>query len=56
MAVHRDSRLLYGAEIWQRILDDVADDISRLGKRRKVGRLVSVGIGDAEEIADYIRG
>ena len=41
MAVQRDPRLLYGAEIRQRILDDVADDISRLGKRRKVGRLVS---------------
>ena len=38
-----------------RILDDVADDISRLGKRRKAGRLVSVGIGDVEEIAVYIR-
>ena len=56
MAVQRDPRLLYGAEIRQRILDDVADDISRLGKRRKVGRLVSVGIGDVEEIAVYIRG
>ena len=56
MAVQRDSCLLYGAEIRQRILDDVADDISRLGKRRKVGRLVSVGIGDVEEIAVYIRG
>ena len=56
MAVQRDSRLLYGAEIWQLILDDVADDTSRLGKRRKVGRLLSVGIGDVEEIAVYIRG
>ena len=56
MAVQRDPRLLYGAEIRQRILDDVANDISRLGKRRKVGRLVSVGIGDVEEIAVYIRG
>ena len=56
MAVRRDSRLLYGAEIRQRILDDVADDFSRLGKRRKVGRLVSVRIGDVEEIAVYIRG
>ena len=51
MAVQSDPRLLYGAEIRQRILDDVADDISRLGKRRKVGRLVSAGIGDVEEIA-----
>ena len=51
MAVQRDPRLLYGAEIRQRILDDVADDISRLGKRRKVGRLVSVVIGDVEELS-----
>ena len=56
MAVQRDPRLFYGAEIRQRILDDVADDISRLGKRRKVGRLVSVGIGYVEEIAVYICG
>ena len=56
MAVQRDPCLIYGAEIRRRILDDVADDISRLGKRRKVGRLVSVGIGDVEEIAVYIRG
>ena len=41
MAVQRDPRLLYGAEIRQRILDDVADDISRLGKRRKVTESVS---------------
>ena len=56
MAVQRDSCLLYGAEIRQRILDDVADDINRLGKCRRVGRLVSVRIGDVEEIAVYIRG
>ena len=42
MAVQRESCLLYGAEIRQRILDDVADDINRLGKCRRVGRLVSV--------------
>ena len=45
MTAQRDPRLLYGADIRQRILDGVAEDIIRLGKRRKVGRLVSVGIG-----------
>ena len=52
----RDPRLLYGADIRKRILDEVAADIARLANRRKVGRLVSVGIGEVEEIAVYIRG
>ena len=52
----RDPRLLYGADIRRRILDEVAADIARLATRRKVGHLVSVGIGEFEEIAVYIRG
>ena len=52
----RDPRLLYGADIRKRILDEVAADIARLATRRKVGRLVSVGIGEVEEITVYIRG
>ena len=56
MTTQRDPRLLYGADIRKRILDDVAVDIDRLGKKHRVGRLVSVGIGDVEEIAVYIRG
>ena len=51
-----DLRLLYGADIRKCILDEVAGDIARLATRRKVGRLVSVGIGEVEEIAVYIRG
>ena len=51
-----DLRLLYGADIRKRILDEVAADIARLATRCKVGRLVSVGIGEVEEIAVYIRG
>ena len=54
--MNRDPRLLYGADIRKRILDEVAADIARLANRRKVGRLVSVGIGEVEEIAVYIRG
>ena len=44
----RDPWLLYGADIRKRILDEVAAEIARLAARRKVGRLVSVGIGDAD--------
>ena len=51
-----DLRLLYGADIRKRILDEVAADIAPLATRHKVGRLVSVGIGEVEEIAVYIRG
>ena len=54
--MNRDPRLLYGADIRERILDEVAADIAPLANRRKVGRLVSVGIGEGEEIAVYIRG
>ena len=54
--MNRDPRLLYGADIRKRILDEVAADIARLATHRKVGRLVSVGIGEVEEIAVYIRG
>ena len=54
--MNRDPRLLYGADIRNRILDEVAADIARLATRCKVGRLVSVGIGEVEEIAVYIRG
>ncbi len=54
--MNRDPRLLYGADIRKRILDKVAADIARLATRRKVGRLVSVGLGEVEEITVYIRG
>ena len=54
--MNRDPRLLYGADISKCILDEMAADIAPLANRRKVGRLVSVGIGEVEEIAVYIRG
>ena len=54
--MNRDPRLLYGADIRKRILDEVVSDIALLATRRKVGHLVSVGIGEVEEIAVYIRG
>ena len=54
--MNRDPRLLHGADIRKRILDEVVSDIARLATRRKVGHLRSVGIGEVEEIAVYIRG
>ena len=54
--MNRDPRLLYGADIRKRILDEVVADLARLATRRKVGHLVSVGIGEVEEVAVYIRG
>ena len=41
--MNRDPRLLYGADIRRRILDEVAADIARLATRRKVGHLVRSG-------------
>ena len=46
--MNRDPRLLYGTDICKRILNEMAADIARLATRCKVGRLVSVGIGDAD--------
>ena len=56
MTTKRDPRLLYGADVRQRILQGVEAEILRLSKRRSVGRLVSVGIGEVDEISVYIRG
>ena len=44
MNTKHDPRLLYGADVRQRILQTVEADIQRLGKRRRVGRLVAVGV------------
>jgi methylenetetrahydrofolate dehydrogenase (NADP+)/methenyltetrahydrofolate cyclohydrolase len=51
-----DARLLYGKHVRQTILDDAASDIEKLSKKRPTGKLVSVGIGNVDEIAVYIRG
>ena len=56
MITKRDPRLLYGADVRQRILQGVEAEIGRLAKHRSVGKLVSVGIGEVEEISLYIRG
>ena len=56
MSQERDQRFLYGKEVRQQILESVQADFERLSKKRKLGRLVSVAIGDIEEISVYIRG
>ena len=48
-----DPRLLRGAPVRQRILSEVDDYVAGAGK---VGRLVSIMIGDTPEVAVYIRG
>jgi methylenetetrahydrofolate dehydrogenase (NADP+)/methenyltetrahydrofolate cyclohydrolase len=56
MASQDDPRLLYGKHVRKAILADVKCDLENLSKAGRLGRLVSVAIGDVEEVAVYIRG
>ena len=56
MTSQDDPRLLYGKHVRKAILADVKCDLENLSKAGKLGRLVSVAIGDVEEVAVYIRG
>lgn len=56
MSATPDPRLIYGKEVRAKILDQVKADIERLSRLRPVGRLVSVAIGNIDEISVYIRG
>lgn len=56
MASQDDPRLLYGKHVRKAVLADVKRDLENLSKAGKLGRLVSVAIGDVEEVAVYIRG
>ena len=51
-----DNRLLYGKVVRDRILDDVAERIHRAAATHRVGRLVSVSIGEHREVGVYVRG
>jgi methylenetetrahydrofolate dehydrogenase (NADP+)/methenyltetrahydrofolate cyclohydrolase len=51
-----DHRLLDGKAVQARILTEVAEKLSEAATRHRLGRLVSVCIGDNPEIAVYIRG
>ncbi len=56
MASQDDPRLLYCKHVRKAVLADVKRDLENLSKAGKLGRLVSVAIGDVEEVAVYIRG
>lgn len=56
MTITPDRRLIYGKDVRAKILEQVRADIVRLSCKRPVGRLVSVAIGNIDEISVYIRG
>jgi methylenetetrahydrofolate dehydrogenase (NADP+)/methenyltetrahydrofolate cyclohydrolase len=51
-----DNRLLSGKAVRERILDDVAQRVHRANATHRVGRLVSVSIGQHKEVGVYVRG
>jgi methylenetetrahydrofolate dehydrogenase (NADP+)/methenyltetrahydrofolate cyclohydrolase len=51
-----DNRLLSGKAVRERILDDVAERVHRANATHRVGRLVSVSIGQHKEVGVYVRG
>lgn len=51
-----DNRLLSGIPIRERILDEVTAYVANVHATHRIGRLVSICIGDCPEIAVYIRG
>jgi methylenetetrahydrofolate dehydrogenase (NADP+)/methenyltetrahydrofolate cyclohydrolase len=51
-----DHRLIDGRAVQSRILDEVAERVRAAAGKHRVGRLVSISIGDNKEIAVYIRG
>ena len=54
-AVTRDHRLLDGKKVQARIFNEVREALAELAKTAKVGKLVSISIGDVPEIAVYVR-
>ena len=51
----RDNRLLNGTAVRDRILAEVAERTAEASKKHRLGRLVSISIGDQPEVAIYIR-
>jgi methylenetetrahydrofolate dehydrogenase (NADP+)/methenyltetrahydrofolate cyclohydrolase len=51
----KDNRLLDGTRVRDRILAEVAERVVQAAKRHRLGRLVSISIGDQPEVAVYIR-
>lgn len=54
--VKKDPRLLDGRVVRDRILSEVQTRVAAQASARKLGKLVSISIGDVEEISVYIRG
>ena len=54
-AVLTDPRYLDGRAVQQRIVASVRDELEQLRENGKVGRLVSIAIGDIDAVAVYIR-
>jgi methylenetetrahydrofolate dehydrogenase (NADP+)/methenyltetrahydrofolate cyclohydrolase len=52
----KDHRLLDGRMVRDRILGDVAERVRRAAATHRIGRLVSISIGDHKEVAVYVRG
>ena len=50
-----DHRLLKGAHVRRRILDEVRQRVARASEKHSLGRLVSISIGDHPEVGVYIR-
>jgi methylenetetrahydrofolate dehydrogenase (NADP+) / methenyltetrahydrofolate cyclohydrolase len=52
----RDTRILDGRAVRDRILDEVAERVRQAAARHTIGRLVSVSIGAHDPVAVYVRG
>lgn len=52
----KDHRLLDGKAVRDRILADVAERVRAAGTAHRVGRIVSVSIGEHKAVAVYVRG
>ena len=52
----KDTRLLDGRAVRDRILDEVAERVRQAATRHAIGRLVSISIGEQKAAAVYVRG
>jgi methylenetetrahydrofolate dehydrogenase (NADP+) / methenyltetrahydrofolate cyclohydrolase len=52
----KDNRLLDGRAVRDRILAEVAERVRAASANHRVGRLVSISIGEHKEVAVYVRG
>lgn len=50
-----DHRLLDGRAVQTQIIEELRTDLSKIERTTKIGKLVSISIGDVDEVAVYIR-